>query len=52
MREMCKVLVTGGNGQLGRAIKDVSKKYKYEFIYTDTEEFDIADFDQVSSALD
>lgn len=52
MREMCKVLVTGGNGQLGRAIKDASKKYKFEFIYTDTDDFDIADYDQVSDALD
>ncbi len=37
-----KVLVTGSNGQLGRSLQKVAKKYpKIKFIFTDVEELDI-----------
>jgi dTDP-4-dehydrorhamnose reductase len=39
---MSKVLVTGGNGQLGSEIKDLEKNYpKYSFYFTDIQELDI-----------
>ena len=39
---MSKVLVTGGNGQLGSEIKDLKKNYpKYSFYFTDIQELDI-----------
>lgn len=39
---MSKVLVTGGNGQLGSEIKDLEKNYpKYCFYFTDIQELDI-----------
>jgi dTDP-4-dehydrorhamnose reductase len=38
---MSKILVTGGNGQLGKALRDVLKKE--ETLFTDVEEMDITD---------
>jgi len=47
-----KILVTGGNGQLGTELKMLSEKYpSLEFILTDLQELDITNADQVSSFL-
>lgn len=44
-----KILVTGSNGQLGSCLRDLSSTFaKYEFIFTDVEELDITDSEQVS----
>lgn len=41
---MCKILVTGANGQLGSEIKTLQEKYpSLEFIFTDVEDLDITD---------
>lgn len=45
---MMNVLVTGGNGQLASCIKDVAVKYSgIKFIYTDYQDLDICDLNQV-----
>ena len=37
-----KILVTGANGQLGKAIRDIEKDYpQHEFVFADHEEYDI-----------
>lgn len=37
-----KIIVTGGNGQLGNCLRDISCEYPaYEFIFTDVQELDI-----------
>jgi len=42
------ILITGANGQLGGEIRKISTKYRdYNFIYTDVEELDITNFDEV-----
>ncbi|WP_242203334.1 dTDP-4-dehydrorhamnose reductase [Aestuariivivens insulae] len=47
---MINVLVTGGNGQLASCIKDIEAKYDdLNFIYTDYQDLDICDLDQVQS---
>jgi len=43
---MKKILITGGNGQLGRSLKQQLKKNPlpaYEFVFTDEQELDITD---------
>ncbi len=45
---MVTILVTGSNGQLGNEIKCLSEQYPtYNFIYTDVEELNIADYQQI-----
>ncbi|HHH53341.1 MAG TPA: dTDP-4-dehydrorhamnose reductase [Bacteroidetes bacterium] len=45
-----KILVTGANGQLGKSIKKISKLFpEHKFIYTDVNELDITNSDQVLS---
>ena len=45
---MKKILVTGGNGQLGLELKDITSKFpEYEFIFTDIDELDITNKQQV-----
>ncbi|MEL0651801.1 dTDP-4-dehydrorhamnose reductase [Algibacter sp. TI.3.09] len=47
---MTTILVTGGNGQLARCIKDVEKQYDdLDVIYTDYIELDICDLNQVQA---
>lgn len=47
---MINVLVTGGNGQLGASIKSIQKNYpSFNFAYTDYEDLDITDLDQLSA---
>jgi dTDP-4-dehydrorhamnose reductase len=45
---MTKILVTGKNGQLGNELQSVAAAHpQYEFVFTDREELDIADKNQV-----
>ena len=47
---MSNVLVTGSNGQLASCIKDLAKQYDgLNFIYTDYQELDICDLNQVNA---
>ena len=47
---MMNVLVTGSNGQLASCIKDLAKQYEdLNFIYTDYQELDICDLNQVNA---
>lgn len=49
---MTKILVLGKNGQLGNELQALAKDYKqYEFIFTDKEELDIADKNQVKTFI-
>jgi dTDP-4-dehydrorhamnose reductase len=44
-----KILITGSNGQLGNEIKVLAPEYSdYEFIYTDINELDISNEDEVN----
>lgn len=46
------ILVTGSNGQLGSEIKDIAIRYPdYQFIYTDKDELDVTDADQILKFL-
>ena len=38
-----KILVTGGNGQLGTCLRDVSARSRNTYIFTDVDDFDITD---------
>ena len=41
-----KILITGGNGQLGSELRVLSKKYtQFEWFFTDWEELDLCDLD-------
>lgn len=43
-----KIIVTGGNGQLGNCLRDISSNYPaYEFVFTDVKELDITKEDQL-----
>ena len=47
---MMNVLVTGSNGQLASCIRDLAKQYEgLNFIYTDYQELDICDLNQVNT---
>ena len=49
---MTRVLVTGGQGQLGRCIQDVSKAYSdIEFFFRDSKSLDISNFLMVDTIL-
>ncbi len=49
---MPKILVTGGNGQLGQSIQSIEKKYKeLDFIYTDVNDLDICNLDELRDFL-
>ena len=41
-----KILVTGGNGLVGSAIKSISEKYDYEFIFTSSLQCNLTNFEQ------
>ena len=50
---MKKVLVTGGNGQLARCIKDVAVSLTdYEFVFTDSSTLDITNKEQIDAFFD
>jgi dTDP-4-dehydrorhamnose reductase len=46
-----KILVTGGNGQLGSELKVLSERFDAEFIFTDKEELDITNADAVNEFI-
>ncbi len=48
---MKKILVVGGNGQLGNCIRKVAPDFEldYEFIFTDSQTLDVTNEDQVNS---
>ena len=47
-----KILVTGGNGQLGSEIKKISSNYNYKWLFTSHEEFDLFDLKKINISLD
>ncbi len=42
-----KILITGSKGQLGQSIKRIAEQYLFEFIYTDVEELDITNREEL-----
>ena len=45
-----KILVTGGNGQLGRSIKAISREFpEYTINYIDVDDVDLTDLDAVKA---
>jgi dTDP-4-dehydrorhamnose reductase len=49
---MKKILVTGANGQLGSELNVLSKTYsQFEWIFTDREELDLCDLENLASEL-
>ncbi|MFK5976307.1 MAG: dTDP-4-dehydrorhamnose reductase [Sulfurovum sp.] len=44
---MDNILITGANGQLGSEIKSISKKYDYNFFFTDRDSLDITNSDSI-----
>ncbi|WP_434637367.1 dTDP-4-dehydrorhamnose reductase [Sulfurimonas sp. NW7] len=40
---MSNILVTGANGQVGSELRELSKKYAYNFFFTDRDSLDITD---------
>ncbi|MFL9831945.1 dTDP-4-dehydrorhamnose reductase [Flavobacterium sp. ARAG 55.4] len=49
---MKKILVTGGNGQLGSELRVLSKVYtQFEWVFTDYQELDLCDLENLEIAL-
>ena len=49
---MANILVTGSNGQLGSELKEIENKYpQHNFIFTDIEELDLTNAQNVSSFI-
>lgn len=49
---MKKILITGGNGQLGSELGVLSKTYaQYDWIFTDYQELDLCDLDHLEARL-
>jgi dTDP-4-dehydrorhamnose reductase len=49
---MEKILVTGSNGQLGSELRNLSKlENQYEWIFTDWQELDLSDLENLSSRI-
>ena len=46
-----KILVTGSNGQLGQSIQKISSSYKHEFTFTDIEELDVTNEEEIDTYL-
>jgi len=44
---MNNILVTGAKGQLGSEIKEIASKYSGNFIFTDVEELDICNYENI-----
>ena len=47
-----KVLVTGGNGQLGSELNKISTNYNFEWVFTDRQSFDISYLENINLFLD
>jgi len=49
---MKKILITGGNGQLGSELNVLSKVYnQFEWVFTDYQELDLCDLDNLANAI-
>ncbi len=46
-----KILVTGGNGQLGSEINKVASRYNYKWIFTNYDELDLSDLNRININL-
>lgn len=52
MNNKKKILITGGNGQLGSELRVLSKNYiQFEWVFTDWEELDLCDLDNLAINL-
>jgi len=50
--KMKKILITGGNGQLGSELRVLSKVYtQFEWVFTDYQELDLCDLENLEIAL-
>ncbi len=49
---MFNILVTGAGGQLGSEIKELSSSYQYKFFFTDRDELDITDKNDISKFVE
>jgi dTDP-4-dehydrorhamnose reductase len=47
-----KILVTGGNGQLGRELHKISTNYNFEWLFTDRQSLDLSELDNIDIYLD
>ena len=47
-----KILVTGGKGQLGREINKLSTSYNFDWLFSDSNTFDLSDLKNISVFLD
>ena len=47
-----KILVTGGNGQLGSELHKISINFNFEWIFTNRQSFDLSDLDSIDIYLD
>ena len=47
-----KILVTGGNGQLGREINKLSSNYNFDWLFSDSHIFDLSDLKNINFFLD
>jgi len=48
-----KILVTGGNGQVGSELKDISfQNYSYNWVFSDVTEFDLTNLNRIQNFLD
>lgn len=49
---MKKILITGGNGQLGSELQLLSKKYsQFEWVFTDYQELDLCDLENLAASI-
>ncbi|WP_026714557.1 dTDP-4-dehydrorhamnose reductase [Flavobacterium daejeonense] len=48
---MSKILVTGANGQLGSELRVLSKDTSFEWVFTDWQELDLCDLDNLAAAI-
>lgn len=48
---MSKILVTGANGQLGSELRVLSRDTSYEWVFTDWQELDLCDLDNLAAAI-
>ncbi len=48
---MSKILVTGANGQLGSELRVLSKDTSYEWVFTDWQELDLCDLENLAAAI-
>lgn len=52
IKKMKKILITGGNGQLGSELRVLSKVYtQFEWVFTDFQELDLCDLENLENAL-